>query len=124
MANGENQRGQATVELALVLPVVVLLALIVLQAGLVAKDLLLVQHGAREGARAAAVEPSGEVAREAVIQSGPLQSSRLRVGLSGGSGRGDRATVRVSYLSPTNVPLVGRLVDDIQLESSVTMRVE
>jgi Flp pilus assembly protein TadG len=61
MGDGERQhdgnrleRGQATVELALVLPVVVLLLMILIQAALVAKDQLLVQHAAREAARSAA----------------------------------------------------------------------
>lgn len=131
MRPGENQerlpireRGQATVELALVLPVVVIFALIVVQAGLVAKDKLLVEHAAREAARAAAVDPSLAAARSAAHSSSSLSSDRMVVTLSGGDARGSTATATVTYRSPTRVPLVGRLVDDVTLTGSVTMRVE
>ncbi len=128
MAAGERrragERGQATVELALVLPLAVLFALIVVQLGMITKDLVLVNHAAREGARAAAVDPSAAVARAAAASSSSLDSERLSVSLSGGTGRGDRATATVVYRSPTSVPLVGVLLPDISLRASVTMRVE
>ena len=50
---GRAQRGQAAAEVALVLPLVALVLLGVLQAGLVLRDQVLVTHAAREGARAA-----------------------------------------------------------------------
>ncbi len=124
MTRGRGQRGQATVEFALILPLVVLVALIVIQAALVAKDALLVQHAAREAARAAAVDPSPGVARQAAVDAGALDPTRLSSRLSGGSSRGDQTTATVTYRSPTNVPLVGRLVGDVDLSAEVTMRVE
>ena len=51
------QRGQATVEFAFVLPLIVLAALAVIQVGLVVRDQLGVVHAAREAARAASVDP-------------------------------------------------------------------
>lgn len=119
-----SQRGQATIELALVLPVIVLFALIVLQVGLVATDQLLVQHAAREGARAAAVDPTLDAASTAVSTANRLQSARTSTRLAGGTDRGDRVTVTVIYQAPTDVPLVGRLIDDVTLTGQVTMRVE
>lgn len=119
-----GERGQATVELALVLPLVVLFALVTLQLGILAKDLVLVHHAAREGARAAAVEPSAGAARVAVVGSSSLDSGRLQVSLSGGTERGSQTTATVSYRAPTSVPLIGALIPDVTLEASVTMRVE
>ena len=119
-----RERGQATVELALVLPLAVLFALIALQLGVVAKDLLLVHHAAREGARAAAVEPSAGAARTAVVGSASLDPGRVSVQLSGGTERGDETTATVTYRASTSVPLVGALIPDITLRASVTMRVE
>lgn len=119
-----RERGQAAVELALVLPVVVMFALVVVQAGLVAKDLVLVHHAAREAARAASVEPSVDAARTAAVGAARLDAARLRVLLAGGTSRGDRTTATVTYDSPTSVPLVGRLVPDLTISASVTMRVE
>ncbi len=125
--SGRRQRreaGQATVELALTLPLVVMFSLIVIQAALVGKDLLLVHHAAREGARAAAVDPTPAAAQAGAVGGARLDRGRLRVSLSGGTSEGDAATVRVTYASPTNVPLVGAFVGDITLTADVTMRVE
>jgi Flp pilus assembly protein TadG len=116
--------GQATVELALVLPVVVLLALALSQVAVVSVDSVLVHHAAREAARAAAVEPSPGVARDAAVGAAGLNSDSLDVSLSGGSEAGDSLAVTVTYVSSTSVPLVGRFVGDVQLESTVTIRVE
>lgn len=120
----QREAGQATVELALTLPLVVLFSLMVIQAGLVAKDVLLVHHAAREGARAAAVDPTPAAASAGVRGGARLDQGRLGVSLRGGSSEGDLATVRVSYASPTNVPIVGAFVGDINLTAEVTMRVE
>lgn len=123
MARGK-ERGQATVELALVLPLVVLFALVVVQAALVANARLLVSHAAREGARAAAVDPNQAAAAEAARGSLGVPGSRLAVSLRGGSAEGDLITVTVVYSVATDVPLVGQLIGDVEVESSVTMRVE
>ncbi len=128
MANGTRrrwrERGQATVELALTLPVVVLFALIVAQAGIVARDQLLVTHAAREGARAAAVAPTAAQARAGALAGAALDPSRSMVTLSGGTSSGDALTVVVTYRSPTTVPIVGRLIGDVTVRGQVTMRVE
>lgn len=116
--------GQATVEFALVLPVAVLFSLVAVQLALVAKDVVLVHHAAREGARAAAVEPSTESARRAAVGSSSLDGTRLSVSLRGGSTRGDHTTATVTYRSPTNVPIVGALIPDVTMSASATMRVE
>jgi Flp pilus assembly protein TadG len=117
-------RGQATVELALVLPVVVFLTLAVGQVAVIGVDSILVHHAAREAARAAAVEPAVGPARSAARGAAALDGDRLDVQLSGGTEPGDSLTVSVTYRSVTNLPLVGRLVGDVELSSTVTIRVE
>ena len=111
-------------ELALVLPAIVMLALLIVQVALVATDALLVHHAAREAARAGAVEPESGVATAAAVGAAGLDSSRLAVVLSGGRSRGDALSVQVRYSSPTGVPLVGSLIGDVDLSATVTMRVE
>lgn len=116
---GDRHRGQATVELALGLPIVCLGVLLVLQLALVGRDSLLVAHAAREAARAAAVDPSGPAARAgAVASSTALDPQRLDVRLRRGAGR---VTVEVRYRSITGLPMVGGLVPDPSLRSEVTM---
>lgn len=116
--------GQSTVELALLLPVVVVLLLAVLQVGLLARDVLLVTHASREAARAAAVDPTATAAREAAQASSALEADRLRVGLSGGRSPGDRVRVAVTYRAQTTVPVVGALLGDRTIRAVATMRVE
>ena len=121
-----REQGQASVELALLLPVVLVLLLAILQVGLLARDVVLVTHAAREAARAAATDPDPQVARAAALASGGLEPSRLDVALviTGGDDSGRRVEVQVTYRVPTRVPLVGRLVADRTITTTATMRVE
>ena len=123
-SRGRRDGGQATVELALLLPVVVLLVLAVLQLGLVARDVVLVTHASREAARAAAVDADPEAPRRAAADTPGLQEDRLAVRTSGGGAEGERVRVEVTYRIPTAVPLVGALLGDRTVRSATTMRVE
>ena len=118
------QRGQATVEFVLVLPVMISLVLIVVQIGIVTRDRLLLAHTAREAARAAAVDPSPATATAAAEMATGLKAERLTVELGSSRATGDRLTVRVRYASPTDVPLIGLALPDVMLETEVTVRVE
>ena len=117
-------RGQTTVELALVLPLAVALLLLVIQVGLVVRDELLVVHAAREGARAAAVGLDGAKVRAAVEAAGPLRADRLRAQVTRTSADGGQVVVTVRYRSVTDLPLVGALVPDLDLVERVQMREE
>jgi Flp pilus assembly protein TadG len=116
--------GQASVELALLLPVVVLLLLAVLQVGLLARDVVLVTHASREAARAAATDPDPGAARVAATTSSGLDPDRLAVDVSGRGDAGSRVRVEVTYRAETRVPLIGALVGDRTIRSVATMRVE
>jgi Flp pilus assembly protein TadG len=112
--------GQAAVELALALPVVVVLLLGMLQVALVGRDQLAIELAAREAARAAAV--SAEPAAAARLAAERTTSLRpLQVAVSPG---GDTVTVTVGYTSTTDVAMIGRLVGDVALQASVTMALE
>ena len=72
--------GQATVELALVMPLIIGLLLIILTAGLVVRDQLAVWHAASAGARAASISPdSPDVVQQAVEAEVQLRPIHLRV---------------------------------------------
>jgi hypothetical protein len=113
-------RGQATVELALVLPLVVFGLMAVLQVGLVVRDQVAVVHAAREAARAASVDrdPGGAVrAARRVL-------ARAEVDVGPRPGLGEPITVDVRYHSRTDLPLVGALFPDPHLHARATMRTE
>ena len=115
--------GQASVELVLVLPLVALLLLALLQAGLLLRDQLLVVQAAREGAREAAVSPQRERIEAAVRRATPGLEGGLEIRVERGLHAGDLTTVAVSA-SPASVPMVGRMLAGRRLGASATMRVE
>ena len=119
---GRRSGGQATVELALGFPIVLVGVLLVLQLALVGRDQLLVSHASREAARAAAVDPRPGAARDGALASTTaLDPARLHVDTH----RIDaRVRVDVTYRSRTALPLVGALVPDPTLRAAVTMRLE
>ncbi|WP_419855121.1 TadE/TadG family type IV pilus assembly protein [Candidatus Poriferisodalis sp.] len=113
-----QERGQATVELALLLPFLVLLLMGIVQTALVARDAVLVSHAARVGARIAAVEPSMDAIRTAVEQAAALDPDRLEVERHV---EAQLVRVTVRYRSATEVPLAGALVGDVHLSESAAM---
>ena len=112
--------GQAAVELALALPVVVLLLLGLLQVAVVGRDQLAVELAAREAARAAAVSAdpvaAARLAAERVTSLRPLQVTV--------STAAQAVTVTVRHASATDVAMIGRLISDVTLRASVTMALE
>jgi Flp pilus assembly protein TadG len=119
-----SSEGQAAVELALALPLVAVLLLALVQIGFLVRDQVLVVHAAREGVRQAAVDSGSDAARRAAAASSGLASDRLDVSVSGRGGPGSRVRVTVHYKAPTNVPLVGAAIGDLDMHASATMRVE
>ena len=115
-----RERGQATVEFALVLPLIVLAALAVIQVGLVVRDQMGVVHAAREAARAASVDRDGSAPVRAAHRTLPGAAvdvgARPRVG--------GEITVTVTYHAVTDLPIVGALFPDPDLHASASMRVE
>ena len=121
---GDAEDSQAAVEVALVLPLLVMVLLGLIQVGLVIRDQVLVTHAAREAARAAAVDPGPEAARHAAESGGALDPDRLSVESAGREGPGSRVQVTVRYRVPTRVPMIGPLIGDLRLQAEATMRVE
>ena len=119
-----TERGQAAVEVALVLPLVVSLALVLLQVGLVVRDQVLLVHATREAAREAAVDPESGAAERAGSAATALRDDRLQVTVVERGPPGGTVTVELRYRSPTDLPLVGGLLGDVTLRARATMRVE
>ncbi|CAB4532132.1 unannotated protein [freshwater metagenome] len=118
----ERERGQSTVELAVIIPVVVLLILLTVQAALVLRDRVLLVHAARAAAREVIVDPQVASATKALQQQGPPIST-ARVTLTGGTTGGSLATVTVR-MRPTRVPIVGRVVASTVLQERLVVMIE
>ena len=121
---GQGSEGQAAVELALALPLVALLLLTLVQLGFLVRDQVLVVHAAREGVRQAAVDPSADAARRAAAGSSGLAADHMQVWMTGRGAPGTHVRVTVTYRAPTDVPLVGAAIGDVEMHASATMRVE
>ena len=115
-----SDRGQAAVELALVLPVLLLLLLALVQTALVARDEVLVQDAARAAAREASVDAGDRRVSEAARRT--LSGVAVAVRRSGGVG--DPISVVVRSRDHTNLPLIGPLFQDVVLSAHATMRAE
>lgn len=117
MARGAAERGQATVEFALVLPLLIVGAALLVHLGLSVSLQLQLENAAREGARAAAVEPENATA---------VAGSAIAV--AGGANFDRRVTVDAEFVevrverSLAVIPLLG--VAERNLTAQVTMRRE
>jgi len=128
MTDGRFRRddGQSTVELALILPVLVAVALGLAQMVSVMHTQLMLSHAAREAARQLAVDPAVN-SRTVALNASALHAERLEVVVSQStpaiSGGGSTATVSLGYLAPIRIPLIG-VVAEPELASSVTVWLE
>ncbi|HVF75326.1 MAG TPA: TadE family protein [Acidimicrobiales bacterium] len=120
-ATSPDEAGQAAVELALVLPILLAVVFLLAQVGLLARDRVLVVHAAREAARAAAVEPTTEAAREAALRTRGLDPKKISVATRR---EGRSITAIVSYRAVTNVRFLGRNLPEISMKEQVTGYVE
>ncbi len=115
-----RDNGQATVELALCLPLLFLFLLGIVQLVVIVRDQLAVQLAAREGARAAAVAASpGAAAESSADRAVTLRPLLVTTSISGAT-----ITVVVSHITHTDVPLIGALIPDVTVKAAATMALE
>ena len=120
---GRRDGGQATVELALLLPLLMVMALFLAQLGLTARDQIMVTHSAREAARAVAVGGDAALARPAALAAAQLDPRRTEV-LVAESARTGNVSVRVHYRSEVRFAALAVLIDDLVLSAEAVMRAE
>jgi Flp pilus assembly protein TadG len=121
-----GERGSASVEFALVLPLVLLMCLALLKVGLLVKDQLVVQGAARAGAREGAVSVDDAEVRQSVVDAAvDIDPGLLDVLVAREGGTGTAVTVTVTYHAPVVVPLVSWLFPaTIDLSAQAVMRQE
>ncbi len=120
------QHGTATVEFALVLPLLLVMTLALVQVGLLARDRLLVEAVARAGAREAAIQADVAAIREAALAAGPgLDAAGVSIGVTREGSVGDPVTVQVGYVEPIRVPFIGWLFGSgVEFHTDATDRQE
>ena len=114
--------GQAAVELALLLPLLMLMALFLAQMALTARDQIMVTHSAREAARAVAVSDDLAGARPAALAASRLDPERLRVRVK--ESPDGNVSVTLDYRSAVRFAPLGAVLDDLTLSGRAVMRLE
>jgi hypothetical protein len=121
---GGGARGQATVELALSLPLLVILLGFVVEVAMLASDQVRLWHASREAARAAVVNPDPAAARTAAERSG-LSGLTLTIDPDPDYRvQGQPLRVELSMRPEGSVPLIGKAFEGVELQGSATMRIE
>ena len=127
----KENKGQALVELALVLPILLLLVFGIVEFGRIFGTYLMVIYGAREGARAAAVGTAdSEIISLVKNRTSALQlnDSKVVVNISPGQisrVRGNGITVKVEYPVQIYAPFISVFTgSSYKVSSQVTMRYE
>lgn len=115
-----DERGQASVEFALVLPIALSLILLVIAVGLVVRDQLLLVEATREAGRAAALDGDHRQAAAAGRSATALDPARLEFTVAV---EGSYVRVVGTYRAQMRVPVLG-MARTIDLRSEVVMRIE
>jgi Flp pilus assembly protein TadG len=123
-----SSRGQAIVELALVLPLVLLILFGIMEFGRAYQAYVTVNYLAREGARKGAVGATAteiETLTKDRADASGLDETKVTV-VTTKSADGTLVTVKVTYPFDFMVPLISDIVGQVQLPMSaaLTMRIE
>jgi len=121
-----DERGQSLVELALVLPLLLLLVVGIIDFGRAYNNYIIITNAAREGARAASHFPDQPeyvktVVRQEAADSG-LDAEAISITISGGALSGDMIEVSAEYDFDTILgSFVGPAYSTLTLRSSTRM---
>lgn len=122
-----TQSGQALVETALTIPILVVLLMAIVSLGYLFNSQLVVTNACREGARSGAIGKPSDTVRQTVndfLSSGGLQPARATIQVQGaGAPSGSLLSVQVSYSLELPVAVTG-LPSALTLSARSAMRIE
>jgi Flp pilus assembly protein TadG len=140
--SSRSERGAALVEMAVVLPLLVVLLFGIMEAGWLFSQQVEVRHAAREAARVAAVSTQGGTTVSAGdirdracatmdLSNGTVQEIEIveitstggAIGGTGGS-IGDNATITITTVYESLTGLLGPIFDGLTVDTSVSFRLE
>ena len=126
----KNKKGQALVETALILPIIILILMGIIDFGLLFNNYLVVSNASREGARNAAVGATDiEIVSIVGTVSGTLDVSKITTEISPSESlrkKGDEVAVTVKYDYKLFTPVISAFFSSgqVQLTGTSVMRVE
>jgi hypothetical protein len=119
--------GQSTVELALALPVLILVTVAICQVAVGLNCYLVVSAASREGARRGAETNDVEETKKAAGDASrglPGRPAGIDVEFPEGRGKGNPIKVTISYKMPLLIPIVGHLVPEATFKKTTCMALE
>lgn len=125
----KNKKGQSIVELAIVLPILLIILMGIFEFGRVMNAYMVITNASREGARLASVGESYSTVIEKIEDATyPLDVNKLQINISPSEysrSRGDSVVVNITYDIDIIIPIIQNIVPDpMHLESQTTMRIE
>jgi len=124
MCRRRDESGQATAELALLLPAMLVIVLAVAQLALIWRSQLLVTQAAREAARIGAVSADPAAIAAAARRATGLDPTRVEVTIVERGAPGEIVAVRVRYFPVDPLPIVGAATTSVVVSATATMLVE
>jgi len=124
-----NYKGQSLIEMALILPVILLIIMAIVDFGLLFNSYMVINNAAREGARNAAIG-STDVKVSGIVEevTGMLDQSRLTFTVTPSEAlrkKGDEITVTVTYQNQLITPIISAIVSNpVQITAKAVMRME
>lgn len=123
-----NNKGQSIVELALLLPILLMLLFGTIEFGRVYGAYMIINHASREAVRVGSVGGTTSEIQTAVANTtSALDQSKISIQVtkSGLGARGDTVAVLIGYDISIVGPLIGVVVPNpLHLESQMSMRIE
>lgn len=125
----KSQKGQAIVETALILPILLMLLFGITDFGRIFHVYLTLDHAGREAARAASVgTEDGDIKLKVGNASAGLDQGKLSVDISpiGKDSRksGSEVTITLTYPIDFLTPIIGQIIGEFELKDKTVMRVE
>lgn len=118
--SGTGERGAAMVEMAIVLPVLLLLVFGIIDFGRLYNTQVTLTHAAREGIRDYAIfqkrDQAENVARQAVTSFDPTPMDFDTFGCDPGQPVGQPATMKITYPFESSIPFLGEGILTIRAE--------
>jgi Flp pilus assembly protein TadG len=115
----KNEKGQATIEFALALPLLVVFVMLIAQFAIVARQQLALWEVARNAARYASVSTDPQLAAEEIATQNGFAPSAVVATNSDGI-----TQVSMTYKENTSLPLLGPFIPSLTLRAHVSMLTE
>lgn len=125
-----DKRGQSLVELALVIPLLIIVLFGIIEFGRVFHSYLIITHASREGARVGVVGQSNGEIQQRIQEAAPLANmDKLTITITptdqGSRTPGVPLTISIDYKVELFTPVLGSILPNpVPLQAQTTMRME